>query len=159
MRLTKIGHVQVAVHDLARAKDFYTRVLGFEIVEEDPDHGGVFMTVGEGSHVVDLVALPGAEPPSVSQSLADLKPSPGFGHVAFPVESANALRRAWFELMDNGVRMLAAVDHESQESIYFCDPDGNVLEIYWERPGAREIFRRGRKDGDRPIALAREEIA
>jgi catechol-2,3-dioxygenase len=62
-------------------------------------------------------------------------------------------------LIDNEVRVLAAVDHESQESIYFCDPDGNMLEIYWERPDAREIFRRGRKDQDKVITFARDEIA
>jgi hypothetical protein len=39
------------------------------------------------------------------------------------------------------------------EYLYFCDPDGNVLQIYWERPHAREIFTRGRKDQDKPIAL------
>jgi catechol-2,3-dioxygenase len=159
MRLTKIGHVLIAVHDLERAKDFYTRVLGFEVLEEDPDHGGVFLTIGEGTHVVDLVPLPGGAPPSVPQSIMDVKPSLGVGHVAFPVDSALDLRRAYFDLIDNQVQVLAAVDHENQESIYFCDPDGNVLEIYWERPDAREMFRRGRKDQDRLIAFDRSEIA
>jgi catechol 2,3-dioxygenase len=159
MRLTKIGHVLIAVYDLARAKDFYTRVLGFEILEEDEGHGGVFMTTGEGTHVIDLVPLPGAGRPHVPQSFAELRPSLGFAHVAFPVGGASDLRRAYFELIDNQVRVLAAIDHESQESIYFCDPDGNMLEIYWERPDAREIFRRGLKDQDRAIAFARDEIA
>jgi len=159
MRLTKIGHVLIAVHDLARAKEFYTGVLGFEVLEEDPDHGGVFLTIGEGTHVVDLVPLAGLPPPAVPRSFAEVKPELGVGHVAFPVERADALRRAYFELIDKDVRVLGVVDHESQESIYFCDPDGNVLEIYWERPGAREIFRRGRKDQDRVISFARDEIA
>ncbi|HLY04975.1 MAG TPA: VOC family protein [Rhizomicrobium sp.] len=149
MRLTKIGHVLIAVHDLARSRDFYTRVLGFEVLEEDPDHGGVFMTIGEGTHVIDLVPLPGTQAPHVPQSFAEVRHSLGFRHVGFPVESRRDLRRAYFELIDSHVRVLAAVDHESQESIYFCDPDGNVLEIYWERPDAREIFRRGRQDHDR----------
>jgi catechol-2,3-dioxygenase len=157
--LTKIGHVLIAVHDLARAKDFYMRVLGFKILEEDEDHGGVFMTIGEGTHVIDLVPLPGTQPPPVPQSFAELRPQLGIAHVAFPVGSARDLRRAYFELIDNEVRVLGAIDHESQESVYFCDPDGNVLELYWERPDAREIFRRGRKDQDRPLAFARDEIA
>ena len=159
MHLKNIGHVLIAVHDLPRSKDFYTRVLGFEITEEDPDHGGLFLTLGEGPHTIDLVPLPGGRPPSVPLSFADIRPSVGFAHVAFPVESARDLRRAYFELIDNQARVLGAIDHESQESIYFCDPDGNALEIYWERPDAREIFRRGRKDQDRPLALSRDEIA
>jgi catechol-2,3-dioxygenase len=61
-------------------------------------------------------------------------------------------------LIDNQVCVLGAVDHENQESIYFCDPDGNMLEIYWERPNAREIFQRGRKDQDRLINFTRDEI-
>jgi catechol-2,3-dioxygenase len=158
MRLTKIGHVLIAVSDLARAKDFYTRILGFEILEEDPDHGGVFLTIGEGTHVIDLVPLPGKQAPPVPQSFAELKPALGVGHVAFPLASAGELRRAYFELLDNQVPVLGVVDHESQESVYFCDPDGNVLELYWERPDAREIFRRGRKDQDRPVSFARDEI-
>lgn len=159
MRLTKIGHVLVAVHDLERSKDFYTRILGFEVLEEDPDHGGVFLTIGEGSHVIDLVPLPGAEPGPVPDSIAKLRPSLGFVHVAFPVDRALELRVAYFELIDNGVHVLAAVDHENQESIYFCDPDGNLLEIYWERPNSHEIFRRGRQDQDKLIAFSRAEIA
>ena len=159
MQLTKIGHVLIAVHDLARSRDFYTRVLGFEVLEEDPDHGGVFLTIGEGTHVVDLVALPGSQPRPIPQTIAEFRPSLGIGHAAFQVASARELRRAYFELIDNQIPVLAAVDHESQESIYFCDPDGNMLEIYWERPTAREIFRQGRKDQDKPITFAREDMA
>ncbi len=117
------------------------------------------MTLGGGTHVIDLVALPGSQPPLVPQSFAELKPALGFGHVAFPVGNSGDLRQVYFELIDNHVRVLGAVDHESQESLYFCDPDGNMLEIYWERPNARDIFLRGRQDQDKPITFARDEVA
>jgi len=62
MQLKRLGHVFLVVSDARRAKDFYTRVLGFEIIEEDPAHGGVFMALREGGHVLDLVGIgsPGA---------------------------------------------------------------------------------------------------
>ncbi len=152
MRLTRLGHVLLAVRDIARARSFYVDVLGFTVLEADPDHGGVFLTLGEGSHILDLVPVEG-EMPAQPQSLADFVPRPGIGHVAFQVDSAEDLRAAYRDLVAAGVKVLAAVDHESQESIYFCDPEANLVEIYWERPNAREIFRNGRKDQDRLITL------
>ena len=53
--------------------------------------------------------------------------------------------------MAKGVVILGIADHASQESVYFCDPDSNVLEIYWERADAREMFARGREDKDTPV--------
>ena len=43
------------------------------------------------------------------------------------------------------------MDHVSQKSIYFHDPDGNYLEIYYELPNASELFREGRHDRDQPL--------
>ena len=43
----------------------------------------------------------------------------------------------------------------SQKSIYFNDPDGNTLEIYYELPDALEIFARGRDDRDVSMDLSR----
>jgi catechol-2,3-dioxygenase len=47
------------------------------------------------------------------------------------------------------------MDHVSQKSIYFDDPDGNGLEIYYELPNALEMFRQGRADRDEPITFER----
>jgi catechol 2,3-dioxygenase-like lactoylglutathione lyase family enzyme len=47
IKLTGIGHVNLRVADQEASKRFYSDVLGFLIAEEDPDHGGVFMTLGD----------------------------------------------------------------------------------------------------------------
>jgi catechol-2,3-dioxygenase len=100
IRLARIGHVALRVADVTRSREFYGKLLGFEIVEEDPEHGGVFMA-----------------------------------------------------LREHGVTIVRAVDHVSQKSIYFHDPDGTLLEIYYELPQAREMFRQGRGDRDAPLVF------
>jgi catechol-2,3-dioxygenase len=53
----------------------------------------------------------------------------------------------------HGVPIVRAVDHVSQKSIYFHDPDGILLEIYYELPEALAMFRQGRGDRDAPLVL------
>lgn len=149
MRLDGIGHVLLRVADLERARTFYTEVLGFEVMEQDPEHGGLFMALAGQAHTLDL--FPAAEPNAPPRAPG----SPGLGHVAFRVESAEALRDAYFDLQAHGVTITRAVDHVSQRSIYFHDPDGNTLEIYYEVPNARELFQQGRHDRDAPLVFER----
>jgi hypothetical protein len=46
------------------------------------------------------------------------------------------------------------MDHVNQRSIYFADPDGNRLEIYYEMPGALARFPEGRGDQNRELAVS-----
>ena len=43
IKLSRIGHAALRVRDTDIAKKFYTEVLWFDIVEEDPEHAGCFM--------------------------------------------------------------------------------------------------------------------
>jgi len=79
----------------------------------------------------------------------------GLGHLAFRVDSDSALTDSHAHLRAHGVTITRAIDHVSQKSIYFEDPDGNALEIYYELPDALEMFARGRDDRDVPLALDR----
>ena len=36
---TRIGHVNFRVIDQERSRDFFVKVLGMEVSEEDPEHG------------------------------------------------------------------------------------------------------------------------
>ena len=136
------------VADLDRSTAFYRDVLGFRIAERDPEHGGVFMTLGDDFHTIDLFPHPdpaGADPPTRSHV--------GVAHIAFQVASFDDLRDAYATLQSHGVAIDRAMDHVNQRSIYFADPDGNRLEIYYEVPGALTRWPDGRGDGDQPLAL------
>ena len=149
IRLRRIGHVALRVADVERSRTFYSTLLGFEVVEEDPEHGGVFMALEGLSHTVDLFPI---EDPRAATS----PPPPGavgVRHIAFLVDSEQALKDAYVTLQANGVRIARAVDHVSQKSIYFHDPDGTLLEIYYEVPHARDLFRQGRGDRDVPLVF------
>jgi len=61
IKLTGIGHVLLRVADQEASKRFYRDVLGFVIAEEDPEHGGVFMTLGENFHTLDIGQHPSPE--------------------------------------------------------------------------------------------------
>src|ERR1051326_3145364 len=76
----------------------------------------------------------------------------GLVHIAFKVASYAALRDAYAHLLDKGVAIQRAVDHVSQRSLYFTDPDGNGLEIYYERPDALALFADGAR-GDQDVRL------
>lgn len=148
IRLTRIGHVALRVADIERSRAFYTTLLGFEVVEEDPEHGGVFMALEGMSHTIDLFPADGPR-----TAAAQTPGAVGVRHVAFLVDSEQALKEAYVTLQANGVTIVRAVDHVSQKSIYFHDPDGNLLEIYYELPDARQLFRQGRGDRDTPLVF------
>ena len=150
IRLAGIGHVLLRVLDLERARKFYTEVLGFRVLEEDPEHGGLFLALEGQSHAIDLFAV--KDPATARSQTPGVR---GLGHVAFRVASEEALKEAYASLRDHGVEVTRSIDHVSQKSIYFQDPDGNTLEIYYERPDALAIFARGREDRDVPLVFDR----
>lgn len=150
VRLKELGHVLLRVLDLDRSKKFYSEVLGFKILEEDPEHGGTFMALDGQSHAIDLFQV--KDPDAASRQTPGVR---GLGHIAFRVESEDALKEAYATLQQQGVEITRTIDHVSQKSIYFNDPDGNTLEIYFELPDALAIFARGREDRDVPLVLDR----
>ena len=150
VQLTGLGHVLLRVLDLERSKKFYAEVLGFRVLEEDPEHGGTFMALEGQSHAIDLFAVQDLE--AAQRQTPGVR---GLGHIAFRVESEGALKDAYATLEEHAVPISRTIDHVSQKSIYFNDPDGNTLEIYYELPDALEIFARGRNDRDVELDLKR----
>jgi len=146
VQLEGIGHCAIAASDIEAMSTFYRDVLGFELLERDPDHGGVFLNLAGASHTIDLFPMGsmGTRPAAEGSPLV---------HIAFKVASYEALGSAHATLVENDVRVQALLDHTNQRSIYFNDPEGNRLEIYYERPDWADIFDRGRGDEDRPFSF------
>src|SRR5262249_20811107 len=71
-----------------------------------------------------------------------------------PVASYEALGEAYRTLLQHGVRIERAMDHVNQRSIYFLDPDGNRLEVYFEMPGALARLPEGRGDQNRELTVS-----
>ena len=158
IKLQRIGHILLAVRDLERSKAFYTGILGFKVLEQDPEHGGVFLALGDYGNTLDL--FPSNSPdaqPKLPKGLDGTREGLGVRHTAFAVATEEDLAQAYFALKDAGVPIHDARDHTSQKSIYFFDPDDNLLEIVWERPNVQEIFRRGRGDDDKPLTFEQQE--
>jgi catechol 2,3-dioxygenase len=132
---TKIGHAHLKVRDLDRAIEFYTRFCGLKLVERVGDQYA-FLTGGSFHHEIALqnVGLHAPQP---------LPHGTGLYHVAFEVPDRRSFVLAYKALTKAGVSV-ATVDHLISWAMYFDDPDGNGLEIYWdtrEEPGGQKLWR------------------
>ena len=123
MQLKEIGHVLLRVLDLERSKKFYSEVLGFQVLEEDPEHGGTFMALKGQSHAIDLFQVKDAD--AAQRQTPGVR---GLGHIAFRVDRRGRSRTPTLA-PEHGVAISRTIDHVSQKSIYFDDPDGNTLEF------------------------------
>jgi catechol 2,3-dioxygenase len=125
----RIGHVHLKVADLQRALDFYCGVLGFDLVQRYGD-GAAFVSAGGYHHHIGLntwESLGGPPPPAGTTGLYHLA-------ILYPTRAAlaDALRR----LLTAGIPLDGASDHGVSEALYLRDPDGNGVELYWDRPDA-----------------------
>lgn len=123
----RIGHVHLKVSDLERALQFYCGVLGFDLVQRYGAQAA-FVSAGGYHHHIGLNTWEsrGGGPPA--------RGTTGLYHVAILYPTRPALARALIRLMDNGIALDGASDHGVSEALYLHDPDGNGLELYWDRP-------------------------
>ena len=123
---TVVGHVHLKVADLERAIQFYTEVLGFEVMGRIDD--AAFLSAGGYHHHLGLNTWEsnGGEPPA--------RTATGLYHVAFLYPNRAALARAYRRLVETSVPLDGASDHGVSEALYLHDPDGNGIELYRDRP-------------------------
>jgi catechol 2,3-dioxygenase len=123
----RIGHVHLKVADLERALGFYRDVLGFELMQRF-GRDAAFLSAGGYHHHIGLNTWEsqGGKPPPPG--------STGLYHLAILYPTRALLAQALQALVRAGVSLEGASDHGVSEALYLRDPDGNGVELYWDRP-------------------------
>lgn len=124
---TSIGHVHLKVSDLERSVTFYRDVLGFEETQRYGDQAAFLSAGGYHHHIGLNTWMSKGGPPSP-------RGSAGLFHLAILFPTRRDLAAALQNVLEHGVQIHGASDHGVSEAIYFADPDGNGIELYWDRP-------------------------
>ena len=129
-----VGHVHLKVADLERAVGFYRDALGFQVTQR-MGSDAAFLSAGGYHHHVGLNTWEskGGSPPTPTAT--------GLYHVAFRYPDRSALAKAFRRLLEHSIPLEGAADHGVSEALYLRDPDGNGIELYYDRP--REAWPRG----------------
>jgi len=123
---TRIGHVHLKVSDIQKSLAFYSDLLGFELVAMYGDQAA-FISAGGYHHHIGLNTWhsKGSGPAPAN--------APGLYHTAILYPERKDLAAILQRLIDAKYPITGASDHGVSEAIYLDDPDGNGVELYWDR--------------------------
>jgi catechol 2,3-dioxygenase len=123
-RINRLQHIVLNCMDVNASIDFYTKVLGMEIVSHNTERNMAFLSFGKEHH--DIALFPFREPADRLE-----KNHLGLNHIALEIEGGpDELKELYGKLKDHGVEIDGTMDHVMSQSVYFFDPDGNRLEIF-----------------------------
>ena len=124
---TRIGHVHLKVADIPRSLKFYQDLLGFQI-EQRYGTDAVFISAGGYHHHIGLNTWHSKNGPPAPLHSA------GLYHTAIVYPTRKDLAVILKRLLQEGYPLTGLSDHGVSEAIYLDDPDGNGVELYWDRP-------------------------
>src|SRR5579862_5075432 len=123
----RIGHVHLKVADLDRALAFYVGVLGLELTQRYGKEAAFISAGGYHHHIgLNTWESQGGSPPPPGTT--------GLYHVAILYPTRAALADALRRLIKAKIPLDGAADHGVSQALYLRDPDGNGVELYWDRP-------------------------
>ncbi len=124
---TVVGHVHLKVAELDRSIRFYSGVLGFAVTHRMGPQAAFLGAGGYHHHVgLNTWESEGGSPPAAGTT--------GLYHVAFCYPNRSALAKALRRLDECSISLEGAADHGVSEALYLRDPDGNGVELYYDRP-------------------------
>lgn len=124
---TRIGHIHLKVSDLNRSLAFYRDLLGFEETMRYGDQA-VFLSAGGYHHHIGLNTWHSkGAPPADSEGV-------GLYHTAILYPTRKDLAVVLDRIRKSNYPLRGASDHGVSEALYLNDPDGNGVELYYDRP-------------------------
>lgn len=144
MTPASLAHVVLRTSELPRLQAFYTAFLGGKVVFA----GGPlsFIAYDNEHHRIALVAIPGTGPKNPKTS--------GLEHIAFAFDSLADLLLAYRQRKHQGILPCWSVNHGPTTSIYYRDPDGNMLETQTDNFASADeatAFMMGPRFAENPI--------
>ena len=127
-----LDHVNIYVRNAARSHEWYTDVFGFH-TQDLMYHPGTerlraaFLACDR-DHAHDVALFEVGDDAPLQE-----KGQVGLNHVAWRMASLDDLKEMYERLKVRGIAM-AVGDHTVSIGLYFDDPDGNGLEVYYEQP-------------------------
>lgn len=120
--IERISHVGLHVNDLEASRRFYTEVVGLTVTDEQVERGMVFLSSHPEREHHELLLVGGRETERGSKMLQQ---------VSFRLDSLESLLvyRDRFAEAETPIDM--EVSHGNAIGIYFYDPDGNRIEVFW----------------------------
>ena len=119
-----LGHVGIHVQDLMKQRDFWTRVMGLTIADEDLEQRGmVFLSSHPEEEHHEFVLMKGRDVPYEGKLIQQ---------ISFKVPSIDDLKEYHHKLKAEGVEIERIVSHGNALGMYFFDPEGNRIELYYK---------------------------
>src|ERR671937_990183 len=124
-QITGLGHVGLFCNDLMKMRDFYSRVMGLKITDEDLERGICFLSADPEAEHHELALVRAKDPAQKTQNVQQ---------VSFKVKSLEDVRAFYHRLRDHGMKIDRTVTHGIACSVYFYDPEDNRVELYYTTP-------------------------
>ncbi len=124
-QVSRLGHVGVFCHDLMKMRDFYSRVMGLTITDEDLNRGICFLSADPEAEHHELALAQAKEPSQKTQNVQQ---------ISFKVNSLDDVRSFYHQLQQEGLKIDRTVTHGIACSVYFFDPEDNRVELYYTTP-------------------------
>ena len=121
-----LSYFEIKVRHLETMEDFYTRALGFVVTDRSPagEHPMVFLSRNPAEH--HQIVLNESDDGDHGTGSLD--------HLAFRVDTLEALRSLNGALEAFGGLPIDTVSHGTTWSVYFRDPEGNRFEFFVDTP-------------------------